>query len=266
MAQPSVRKKPAAYVACAVRVSPSLPYFPASMRYELPLTPISLKPTTFSDTERSDTGSEDDTDLRRDSGWKSLPTSQPSAKAATVETPTSCFGHFDRLNIEYTPKPKKKARVVVHHDGPVAAWSNASALRDVGMSSRDSAEQYALGETETSVKDGEVPLSEPRAQATREPLPEDDFNTDDEGGEYPAPWDILTSLRISSDAERQPEAEDPYFAARLAATCVILLRDELEEAARALGQWSIDLVGRRLWYRIVEDYITTPRGDNENGA
>jgi len=205
--------------------------------------------------------------------------------------------------------------VVVYHDGPVAAWSNASALRDAGISSRDFAEQCELGGTEAkdentgavsqrytestsssmqdadaasdedmlsvepraeskrasmqdadAATDEEVPPSQQRAQPTRAPLPEDDFNTDDEGGEYPAPWNILTSLRISSDAERQPEAEDPYYAARLAATCVILLRDEKEEAAKVLGQWSIDLVGRRLWYRMVEAYITTPRGENENGA
>jgi hypothetical protein len=114
--------------------------------------------------------------------------------------------------------------------------------------------------------DAKAPQSQQRVQPTRAPLPEDDFNTDDEGGEYPAPWNILTSLRVSRDAERQPEAEDPYYAARLAATCVILLRDEKEEAAKVLGQWSIDLVGRRLWYRMVEAYITTPRGENENGA
>lgn len=45
-----------------------------------------------------------------------------------------------------------------------------------------------------------------------------------------------------------------------------MLRDELEDAARVLGQWSIDLVGRRLWYKMVESYITTPRDENDNGA
>jgi hypothetical protein len=194
------------------------------------------------------------------------------------------------LDIEYTPKPTAKARVVVYHDDPVAAGSNASALKEAGISSQDFAEQCALEETRVeggdsaavsqwyaestdsamqdadAATDEEVPPSQQRAQPTRAPLPEGDFNTDDEGGVYPAPWNILTSLRVSSDAERQPEAEDPYYAARLAATCVILLRDELEEAAKVLGQWSIDLVGRRLWYKMVEAYITTPRGENENGA
>jgi hypothetical protein len=180
--------------------------------------------------------------------------------------------------------------VVVYHDGPVAAWSNASALKDAGISSRDFAEQCALGETEW-VEDGsagvtsqwhaeartfsmqdadaatdEMSTTMQRAESTRASLEEEAFTTDDEGGEYPAPWNILTSLRVSDDAERQPQAEDLYFASRLAATCVIMLRDELEDAARVLGQWSIDLVGRRLWYKIVESYITTPRDDNDNGA
>jgi hypothetical protein len=105
-----------------------------------------------------------------------------------------------------------------------------------------------------------------RAESTRTSLEEEAFTTDDEGGEYPAPWNILTSLRVSDDAERRPQAEDLYFASRLAATCVIMLRDGLEDAARVLGQWSIDLVGRRLWYKMVESYITTPRDDNDNGA
>lgn len=256
------------------------------------LTSTFHKPTTLSDTDPSDdTKSEDGTDLRRDSRWKYPPTSQPTAKAAAVETPTSCFGHFDRLDIEYTPKPKTSARVVVYHDGPVAAWSNTDALRGAGISSRDFAEQCALGETESSVEDGstgrpslrrpgsasssmqdadaatdeEKSPTEQRAEATRALL-EEAFITDDEEGEYPAPWNILTSLRVLDDAERQPQAEDLYFAARLAATCVILLRDELEDAARVLGQWSINLVGRRHWYRMVENYITTPRDDNDNGA
>lgn len=181
--------------------------------------------------------------------------------------------------------------MVVYHDGPIAAWSNASALKDAGISSRDFAEQCALGETESSVEDGsaggtsqrhaesrtssmqdadaatdEMSTTMQRAESTRTSLEEEAFTTDDEGGEYPAPWNILTSLRVSDDAERQPQAEDLYFASRLAATCVIMLRDELEDAARVLGQWSIDLVGRRLWYKMVESYITTPRDENDNGA
>lgn len=179
----------------------------------------------------------------------------------------------------------------MYHDGPVAAWSNASALKEAGISSRDFAEQCGLGETESSVEDGstgrlslrrpgsvsssmqdadaatdeEKSPTEQRAEATRALL-EEAFITDDEEGEYPAPWNILTSLRVLDEAKRQPQAEDPYFAARLAATCVILLRDELEDAARVLGQWSVNLVGRRHWYRMVENYITTPRDDNDNGA
>jgi len=97
-------------------------------------------------------------------------------------------------------------------------------------------------------------------------MEEDAFTTDDETGEYPAPWNILTSLRVLDEVERQPQAEDPYFAARLASTCVILQRDGLEDAAQVLGQWSINLVGRRHWYRMVENYLTTPRDENESGA
>jgi hypothetical protein len=180
----------------------------------------------------------------------------------------------------------------VYHDGPIAAWSNASTLKDAGISSRDLAQQCRLGETESLVEDGstggvsqrhaesttstmqdadaatdeEMSPTEQRAESTRASLEEEAFTTDDEGGEYSAPWNILTSLRISDDAERQPQAEDLYFASRLAATCVILLRDELEDAAKVLGQWSIDLVGRRHWYKMVESYITTPKDENDNGA
>jgi hypothetical protein len=114
--------------------------------------------------------------------------------------------------------------------------------------------------------DEEMSPTEQRAESTRASLEEEPFTTDDEGGEYPSPWNILTSLRVLDEAERQPQAEDLYFASRLAATCVILLRDGLEEAAQVLGQWSINLVGRRHWYRTVETYITTPRDENDNGA
>lgn len=181
--------------------------------------------------------------------------------------------------------------MVVHHDGHDAAWSNASALKDAGISSRDFAERCGLEGTEESFENGdagavpqrytesksismhdadaatneEVAPTAQRAKPTRAP-PEDEFTTDDEEWEYPAPWNILTSLRVLDEAERQPQAEDPYFAARLASTCVILLRDGLEDAAQVLGQWSINLVGRRHWYRMVENYITTPPDENENGA
>lgn len=182
--------------------------------------------------------------------------------------------------------------MVVHHDGPVAARSNDnSALEDAGISSRDFAERCWLGGTKELFENGdagavpqrctestnssmhgsdaatneEVAPTEQRAKPTRASL-EDEFTTDDEEWEYPAPWNILTSLRVLDEAERQPQAEDPYFAARLASTCVILLRDGLEEAAQVLGQWSINLVGRRHWYRMVENYLTTPRDENENGA
>lgn len=162
---------------------------------------------------------------------------------------------------------------------------------DAGIPSRDFAEKCALGGTEELFENGdagaiprrytesmnipmhdldaarneEVAPTEQRAKLTRGSL-EDEFTTDDEEWEYPAPWNILTSLQVLDEAERQPQAEDPYFAARLASTCVILLRDGLEDAAQVLGQWSINLVGRRHWHRMVENYLTTPRDENENGA
>lgn len=93
------------------------------------LTPGVLQPIVLSD------GSTDDTnDNRRDSQW--LPAPIESDKPATA-TPTSCFGHFDRLDLEYTPKLKTKARIVVYHDNSVAGWSNTSSLTGAGISSRD---------------------------------------------------------------------------------------------------------------------------------
>ena len=180
----------------------------------------------------------------------------------------------------------------MYHDGPDAAWSNISALKDAGISSRDFAARCDIGRTKSSVEDRdagaapqrymelttssmqdedaaadeEVARLEQRAISIRAQLEDEAFTTDDEGGEYPSPWNILTSLRVLDEAEPQPQAEDLYFASRLAATCVTLLRDGLEEAAQVLGQWSINLVGRRHWYRTVETYITTPRDENDNGA
>jgi hypothetical protein len=124
----------------------------------------------------------------------------------------------------------------------------------------------SMQDADAATDEEEVARIEQRATSTRAPPEDEAFTTDDEGGEYPSPWNILTSLRVLDEAERQPQAEDLYFASRLAATCVILLRDGLEEAAQVLGQWSINLVGRRHWYRTVETYTTTPRDENDNGA
>lgn len=89
----------------------------------------------------------------------------------------------------------------------------------------------------------------------------DDYEVDESSPEY-----MLMSLRVSEDAERQPLAEDLYFAGRLAATCVILMRDEQLHAAKVLGQWSVDLVGKRHWNKMVDYHSTAPRDDNDNGA
>jgi len=121
-------------------------------------------------------------------------------------------------------------------------------------------------DADAAMDDDAASSTEQEAESTRASFGDEEFTTDDEGGEYPAPWNLLTSLRVSSDAERQPQAEDLYFAGRLAATCVILLRDGMTDAAKVLGQWSIDLVGRRCWYKMVETHITTPRDEKDDGA
>lgn len=182
--------------------------------------------------------------------------------------------------------------MVVYHDSPIAAWSNTSALRNAGISSLDFAVRCTVEGTESSLEDGEAEAASQRhtesaassmldadaatdeEMLTTEQRPvlesvsmdDEDTAMDDEEVELPEPWNLLSSLRVSDDAERQPLAEDLYFAGRLAATCVILLRDGMLDAAKVLGQWSVDLVGKRNWNKMVESYSTAPRDKNDNGA
>jgi len=178
-----------------------------------------------------------------------------------------------------------KARVVVYHDSPIAAWSNTSALRNAGVSSLDFAARCKVEGTESSLEDGEAEAASQRyTESAASSMQDADATTDeeistteqrpalesvsmdDEEVELPEPWNLLSLLRVSDDAERQPLAEDLYFAGRLAATCVILLRDGMLDEAKVLGQWSVDLVGKRNWNKMVESYSTAPRDKNDNGA
>lgn len=76
---------------------------------------------------------------------------------------------------------------------------------------------------------------------------------------------VLESLQVTGSSERTPEAEDPYFAGRLAATSVILLRNGRLREARMLGQWSVNLVGKHGWDKMVDIHESAPRDDNDNG-
>jgi hypothetical protein len=284
--QECARDQPATSRAQCVSIFTSLH---VNRGYEALLTRVYQQPVIFSDTEQSDTSSEDGAEPRCDSQWKTPPVQ--SAKAAN-QMPTTCFGHFDRLDIEYTPLPKTKARVVVYHDDPNAAWWNAAALRDAGISSQDFAARCRLGGAEASLEDGEVRVgsrwhdesaassmqdadgdtdeeilpTKQRAASSRAPLVEEDTAMEYEGVQLSEPWNLLTSLQVSDDAERVPLAEDLYFAGRLASTCVILLCDGMVDAAKVLGQWSVDLVGKRNWDNMVVSYCTAPRDENDNGA
>jgi len=262
----------------------------------LPLTTFNCQPVTFSDTSESDTSSSDDTEPRRDSQWKSPPAQTP--KAVNDKTPTtSCFGHFDRLDIEYTPKLTTKARVVVYHDGPNDAWSwsNTAVLKDAGIASQDFAARCGIDGMEGVVEEGEAEaISQGRAQpaassthdadeeelsteqqielikqALNGKLKEEEYaamdNEASEEVELSEPLKMLTSLQVSDDAERVLQAEDLYFAGRLAATCMILQLDGMDRAAEVLGQWSVDLVGKRYWDEMVVSYGTAPRHENETG-
>jgi hypothetical protein len=257
---------------------------------------LAQQPVTFSDTSESDTSSSDDTEPRRDSQWKSPPAQ--TAKTADDETPTSCFGHFDRLDVEYTPKPTTKARVVVYHDGPIAAWSwsNTAVLRDTGIASQDFAARCGIDGMEGVVEEGGgEAVSQERAELAASSMQDVDADAGEEEPpterqieslkqelevklkeeeyaamtteqvELSAPLNMLTSLQVSDDAERVLLAEDLYFAGRLAATCVILQLDGMDRAAEVLGQWSVDLVGKRYWDKMVVSYGTAPRHENETG-
>ncbi|KAM0717685.1 hypothetical protein Q7P37_007537 [Cladosporium fusiforme] len=74
-----------------------------------------------------------------------------------------------------------------------------------------------------------------------------------------SPESLLTSLAVSASAEALEGGEDLYFAGRLASASVIFVRDgHICEAGR-LGQWSVDLVGKELWDRMVRRHASVPR-------
>lgn len=81
----------------------------------------------------------------------------------------------------------------------------------------------------------------------------------------PSPEGWLTSFRVSDNAVPRLGARDIYFAGRLASACVILIRDGRISQAGWLGQWSVDMVGKELWDRMVVQYASAPReeGDDE---
>lgn len=81
---------------------------------------------------------------RRDSQWIY------SSESSEGEKPTSCFGHFDRLDLEYTPRPVTRARVIVYHDGPIADWSS----RPPGLSTAVANQDFAAMTTEDGGLDG----------------------------------------------------------------------------------------------------------------
>lgn len=75
----------------------------------------------------------------------------------------------------------------------------------------------------------------------------------------PSPGRLLTSLRVSDNAVPRLGARDIYFAGRLASACVILIRDGRISQAGWLGQWSVDMVGKELWDRMVVQHASAPR-------
>lgn len=76
---------------------------------------------------------------------------------------------------------------------------------------------------------------------------------------------MLECLQVTGSAERTPAAEGPYFAGRLAAVSVILLRDGRMREAKMLGQWSVNLVGKQSWDKMVDIHECAPRDVNDNG-
>jgi hypothetical protein len=76
-----------------------------------------------------------------------------------------------------------------------------------------------------------------------------------------SPMQMLKRLRVSRNAVRRPEYEDPFIACRLAATSVLMVHDGLLAEAERLGRWSVDLVGKRAWDKNVEVYISSMLDD-----
>lgn len=79
-----------------------------------------------------------------------------------------------------------------------------------------------------------------------------------------SPKSILKKLRVSHTATLLPGGEDPFFAGRLAATSVIMVREGQLAEAKRLGRWSVDLVGKREWDKMVENFGSAPRLDGDD--
>lgn len=211
------------------------------------------------------------------------------------EEPPSCVGHFDRLDVEYTSKPAQ-ARVYVYHDERrVATWSGtpllqqneasqhrdsvAAAMRRSGQLELDDSEMEGRGTPRGGPR---IILSAPSdGQDEKAPdrlAPSTTFSSGVEGSRRQlrkrsnppspsspqSPRRVLKKLRVSRTAVHLPESEDPFFAGRLAATSVIMVRDGLLAEAERLGRWSVDLVGKKQWDRMVECYGSSSRLDTDN--
>lgn len=164
---------------------------------------------------------------------------------------------------------------------------NMNANANAAISSRDFAERCVVGgaegegeqstaagstdgEREDVTVEEEVVESQRRDGSERGSEEDEDTDMDDNEGQVElssSPRSTLMGLRVPRNEMKQIlEAQDPYFAGRLAATSVILMRDELMDDAKRLGQWSVALVGKRAWVKMVESYTSAPRDENDNGA
>lgn len=209
------------------------------------------------------------------------------------DEPPSCFGHFDRLDVEYTPKPAAQAQVWVIHDGRSEdAWTNPPLLQNNRNSRRWDSSAAAAAATERSIRhysDPEESETEGRRTPTREGEVGFDVGEEEDDDEAPdedplssrassleaeedtptlspqSPRRMLKKLRVSHTAVRVPQAEDPYFAGRLAQMSLLMIHDGHMVEAKRLGRWGIDLVGEKEWDKVVEYYGSEPRLETDNG-
>jgi hypothetical protein len=210
--------------------------------------------------------------------------------------PTSCIGHFDRMDAEYAPKPTKQARVYVFYDeDPVASWSGTPLLQqnevsrrwDAMVADRKRARELGLLEDSSETEGRRTPPGgAPRIVLSG---PSDEEEDDQENEEVPdetspsrtlesqveaprrsprhsqppttpsphSPMDMLKAVRAARTAVHR--YEDPFLAGRLAATSVIMVHDGQLAEAKRLGRWSVDLVGNKEWDKMVDMYGPEPR-------
>jgi hypothetical protein len=211
----------------------------------------------------------------------------------------SCAGHFDRLDGEYAPKPTSQARVYVYHgESVVASWSGTPLLQQDGDSKLwDNV--FAAGKRSRQLELDDSSETEGRRTPKRIPRIVLSAPSDGEDGgvseeirlqpsrtllssevERPrrqlrsshphtisspqSPKRLLKKLRVSRTAVHLPQCEDPFFAGRLAATSVIMVREGLLAEAERLGRWSVNLVGKKQWDKMVECYDSAPRLDSDD--